>query len=135
MKVWANIEMLKKHEKIAGWLVVAAKHTAGNFNKKHNIRKKVMLDDVEIDEIPDNTDFTQDIAETAKFEKFIKSDIAGKFINQLSESERHFYELKYIQKLSNEEIGQILEITPNSVVVRGRRMIDKFKKELLNLKK
>jgi len=54
-----------------------------------------------------------------------------KFISQLSEEEYALYELKYIKKLSNQEIGEILGIKPNTAAVRCRRLIDKFKKDFL----
>jgi len=117
IKAWLNIENLKNHANVKGWLIVAAGHTAGNFNKKHMIRKARTGDPNAIDVIPDE-DFTEEI-----YGKIAAEEI----LSQLSEGERVLYEMKYVEKLSNQEIGAILGITANAVAARNNRLIKKLK--------
>ena len=128
---WIKRGLLKNHENIGGWLIVTASRVANNFNKNYKIRQNLMNDSIEMEDIADETDFADDIVETVKFEEYLKSNMAEKFINQLSEIERLLYELKHKQKLSNEEIGEISGISANAVASRNKRLIQKFKKNHL----
>jgi RNA polymerase sigma factor (sigma-70 family) len=134
-KAWINAEFLKKHKNAAGWLVKTAENTAYNFNAKYLTRQKFSDDSADTESISLEEDFTQRIVEEAEFDEFLKSGIIEKFFNRLSERDRIFYDLKFRQKLSNEEIGEMLEISSHSVAVKGRRLIEKFKKEFLSEKK
>jgi RNA polymerase sigma factor (sigma-70 family) len=135
IKAWMHTEDLKKHENVTGWLVLTAKRTADNFNRLHAIHKRAVGDSTGLEDIPQQEDFTEEVVEEARFNEFLKLNTAENFINSLSESERQLYEMKFRQKLSNEKIGEILKITPNAVASRNKRLIQKFKKEFLELKK
>ena len=131
IKAWRNMGDLRAHKNVGGWLIKCAEGVAGNFNKKYALRRKKSADISEIEKVEDGTDFAQDIVETAEFEKYIESHAIDKFLEQLSEDERALYGMKYMQKLSNEEIGKILGITANAVASRNKRLVQKFKKEYL----
>ena len=131
LKAWKNIEYLKKHENVLGWLIITVMGVTSNFNAKYRVRQKRTDDSLKMEDIADKTDFAQNIIETANFEEYLKSNIVEKFLSQLSDSERLLYELKHIKKLSNEDIGGILKISANAVVSRNKRLIAKFKKNYL----
>jgi len=126
---WENIDKLRKHENVAGWLVVTAKNVARKFNKKYLEEQKWIDSSIEIKNIVQESDFTQEIEDEMVYKQYIDSKIAERFATTLSEGERRFYDL-VVQKLSNEEIGKTLGIETHAALVRKSRMIKKFKKFL-----
>lgn len=128
-KAWIKIDILKNHKNVAGWLVKTAKNVSYHFNEKYLTRQRLAGDSENMENIAKDEDFTQEIVEEALFEEYTKSNIAEKFLSRLSEKERQFYDLKFVEKLSNEKIGKILGISAHAVVVRSRRLIEKFKKD------
>lgn len=125
IKVLANIETLKKHKNVAGWLVVTAKNVARDFNKQYLIRQNFIADYNGVEDVIDYEDFTDNIAGEIEAEKILKC---------LPLSERKLYEMKYVIGLSNEDIGKILRITANAVALRNKRLIQRVR-EFLVLKK
>ena len=126
---WKNIEKLRRHENEAGWLVVTAKNVAKKFNEKYLERQKWIDNSIEMDNIVQESDFTQKIEDEMVYKQYIDSKIDERFAATLSEGERRFYDL-VVQKLSNEEIGKTLGIETHAALVRKSRMIKKFKKFL-----
>ena len=119
IKAWDNIELLKEHENVAGWLVVTAKNVAMDFNKKYLLRQNYIINNKILDEITDEEDFDEKIASESAAEKILSC---------LSQDERKLYDLKHVAELSNEEIGKILGITPNAVASRNKRLTEKLRK-------
>ena len=116
---WENIKKLRKHENIAGWLIIAAQNTAHNFNRKYNIRQRHEINSNIIDYIPDKEDFT---------EKVLGEFTAEKILAGLRPEERKLYDYKYVMGYSHEKIGKMLRITPNAVALRNKKLIKKLQK-------
>jgi len=128
---WKNMDKLRKHENVAGWLVVTAKNVARKFNKKYLEEQKRIDNSIEMDNIVQENDFTQEIADEMVYQEYLDSGMVEKFMNDLTEDERKLYDLKRNQKLKNGEIAKILGITPNAVILRYKRLVEKFKKDYL----
>jgi RNA polymerase sigma factor (sigma-70 family) len=125
---YMKIETLYHHPNIMGWLVNTAQKYSRNFNRQYSQRKKFYNDSLDIEAMPDEKDLAQEIIEEISFEEYIKSDVVNKFLKKLSSDELKLYDLKYKQKLKNEEIGAIFGINAHAVASRNTRLINKFKK-------
>ena len=132
LTAWDKIDTLHSHPNITGWLIVTAQNVVSKFNAKYLNRQKLTDDSIDMEDIVQENDFTQELIDDMEYQKYIESGIVEKFISQLSESERQLYELKYKQKLKNEDIAKILKITSNAVASRSKRLIQKFKKNYLS---
>ena len=129
---WNKVDTLHNHPNITGWLIVTAQNLVSKFNAEYLKRQKLIDDSIDMEDIVQENDFTQELIDDMEYQKYIESGIVEKFINQLSESEQQLYELKYKQKLKNEDIAKILKIKANAVASRSKRLIQKFKKNYLN---
>jgi len=118
-KAWVNIKKLKKHENIAGWLIITAHNIAHNFNRKYNIRRNREVDSNIIDQLASDENFT---------EKIFGELEAEKILTRLSSKERNLYDYKYVSGYSNKAIGKILGITPSAVSDRIQKMLKRLKK-------
>jgi RNA polymerase sigma-70 factor (ECF subfamily) len=119
LKAWEKITKLKKHENIGGWLVLTAQNIAHNFNKKYNVHRNHEVGSNIIEQLTGEGDFTEKIFGELEAEKILAC---------LSSKERNLYDYKYVVGYNNEEIGEMLGITPNAVVKRNKKMIEKLKK-------
>ena len=117
-KAWVNIKKLRKHENIAGWLVITAKNIVMDFNKKYSIIRNHEADSNFMELIPHEEDFTEKISGEIEAEKILA---------RLSKKDRNLYDFKYVTGYSNEEIGKILGITPSAVSDRIQKMLKRLK--------
>ncbi len=119
-------EGLETHPSIDGWLYLTAKNVAKRFNKKHltELNKTCDIDDIEL---PDG-DFTEDLIDKLDTPLEKEELLKKRILDNLTDMEKDFYVLKYIKKLPNEEIGEILGITTGSANTRNMRLKAKIRK-------
>lgn len=116
-------EKLKpEHENIKGWLYKASVNVARTHNKKISSLLKSTL------EVDGNTPATYkldfDVIEELEYKRVLNEIIEE---NILSPNDKKFINLKFIKKLSNEEISKILNIEKDSVVKKATRLRTKIK--------
>jgi len=126
-----KIEELRKHENISAFLLATAKNISDNFNTKYILRCNLIDSTIEIEKIPQDIDYEEEIIEEAQYVKYLKDGVPERFINQLSKREQELYFLKYIEKRTNDDIAKILNISINAVASRTLRLKQKFKDEFL----
>ena len=86
---------------------------------------------IDIEDVPQDTDYEQELIEEALYVKYLEDSVPERFINQISKQEQELYFLKYIEKRTNEDIAKILNISVNAVASRTLRLKQKFKDEFL----
>ena len=123
---------IQTHGNVKGWLC----DTAKNFVKQYNARylkvnnKKREIEDCDI--IVE--DFSEQVIEDNLFKEAVEKGVIDKAVESLSFSERDFYDLRYIKKLSYKEISAIMgksESALNAKNTRLKRKIHDFLKIFL----
>lgn len=121
---------LENHQNISGWLYITSRNISLQFNEKMEVRKKELLiinDDEAVFE-PIVNDFSNQLIEDIEFEKLMKQGVLDDIISSLSQTERDFYHLRYVKKLSNKQISEITGKNDVAVRVRFSRLKEKIKK-------
>ena len=119
-------ENLEKHENIKGWLVKTAKNLSKQFTEKRNreIKRTVLT----INDIKDSYSVEDHVIEDIEFENMISNNTYARIMDKLSDSEKQFYNMKYIHKLSYDEICRLLGISFGTARARNSRLVAKVKK-------
>ena len=118
---------LQKYESrgvpFSSWLFRMALSELSNLFRLSKAQRTVNIDTVNVYPI------FEEIEET-KIDKYHDKivDIIG---NQLDEDELQLIEMRFFEKRSFKQMGDILEITENNAKVRTYRVIDKLKKKIL----
>ena len=120
-----NNKNLESHENIIGWLIKTAKNKARQFNEKKSREMKIVLPIS--DDLTDNVDIVEKIIEEDQLKRMLSQDIINKILKQLNDNELMLYKLKYKQKLSYEEICQIMGISLGTARARNSRLVSKIK--------
>ena len=118
---WQNLE----NKNYKSWLYKTADNFIKNFHKKHKrrIEKEMYIDDSITDIFSYEQNF--EIISDEEIEKY-KDEI----LKILTERERQLFDMKYIEKLSIAQIGEILHISKNNVKQRLYRLREKIKIEI-----
>jgi len=113
---------LEKHLNIKGWLNITAKNIAKRYKTKR-AAERIIISEKDIDKkVADKNDFVFDIENKAGYE-----EVLNKFSESLSKSDYRLFKLKYIERLSSKEIGDILGIKADSVDIKLIRLKNKIK--------
>jgi RNA polymerase sigma factor (sigma-70 family) len=121
---------LQNHPNIAGWLVRTADNYVKRYNKTNAIRFKRSA---ELEDDLSNDDFAKSSDENIVYNDMIKSGVLEKIFDTFTPAERDFYNLKYIQKLSDKEISDTTGMNPTLVRVKNHRLKLKVKKMITEL--
>ncbi len=117
---------LEKHKNITGWLIKTTKNITLQFNEKKSQEMKRFLPIYE--DLEDAIDLESQIIENLELKRMVSKDIISRVLGQLNDSEYKFYKLKYIHKLSYEDICMILGISCGTARARNSRIISKIKR-------
>lgn len=101
----------------ASWLFRIARNEVYFQHKKDSKTRQVNY----------SSDAINDIAEEIDEETLNKTAILVKAIEQLNDDETELIEMKYFEKRSYEEIGNILKMTSNNAKVKTFRVVQKLK--------
>lgn len=130
LKIYRNIEYFKNvnRERTISLIVIYAKNASLDLLRKKSRKNKHFSstysddDEVENDELPDDTDTPEEI--------IINRDIGerlAKYINMLPDSQREVIMLKYYHEMKEKEIAEILNITESTVSTRLSRAKEKLR--------
>ena len=118
------LESLHKYEfrgvPFASWLYRIASSEVNNLFRSQKAQRTVNIDSVSIYGIMDEI-------QESKIEEY-HDKIVSIIAEQLEEAELQLIEMRFFEKRSFKEIGEILEITENNAKVKTYRVLDKLKK-------
>jgi RNA polymerase sigma-70 factor, ECF subfamily len=103
----------------ASWLYRIAKSELYQSFRDEKATRTVNVETVNLSSMIDEME--EDISEESR-------SLLLKSIEQLAEDEVQMIELRYFEKRSFKEIGEILEITENNAKVKAHRVVQKMKK-------
>jgi RNA polymerase sigma-70 factor (ECF subfamily) len=115
-------ENLKDHPNIKSWLHLTAKNVAKDLRRQSNRHNRRTALFGAAETIADDDNFVREI-ET----KVIHRELLIELKETLSESDYRLFEMKYIEKRTSKEIGEILGIKPSSVDMKRCRLQKKLK--------
>lgn len=127
--IWEKIEDINLSDKYQAWIFQITRNKLNDYlRKKYSIK----VNTVSINEIEDlffDTSYENNEMDNKDqdFKKTMYYNALDIIINQLSDSQRQFYKLKYVERLSNKEIAEHLNISQNYVKVSNNRLIKKIK--------
>lgn len=107
----------------SSWLYRIAKSELYQSFRDKKAERTVNIDDVQLSVVID--EFDTDENEENK-QRLIKC------IAQLKESDIQLIEMRFFEKRSFKEIGEILDITENNAKVKSFRALEKLKKQFIN---
>lgn len=116
--LWQNFDSLDKSKSIKNYLLGIASHKVNDF-----LRKKYRSDSFEVRIDLENFETLEKFTQKNQPEKLILE-----LVKNLTQDEKEFIELKYINKMSFSQISKKLEITKNNAKVKNNRILKKLKK-------
>jgi RNA polymerase sigma-70 factor (ECF subfamily) len=123
IKIWANLNEYDSSLKLSSWLYrIVHNETISYIRKKGSYGKNnlIQLDDIILNDLYEDLRMESD-----KEEIFT---LTGKVLNMMPEKYRQYLILKFIEKLSYEEISDILKVPEGTVATRINRAKKLFKK-------
>lgn len=118
---------LKKYENrgvpFSSWLYRIAGNELNQFFRENKNSRSVNVDTDSLNDILDEE--TQDHEE-----KELQKERLIQMLGEIDEESLTMIEMRYFEKRSFKEIGEILDITENNAKVRLYRLVDKLKKRL-----
>ncbi len=128
-KAIQNLHQYKyKGVPFVAWLYRIASNEANTFFRKSKVQRTISLDSTIVISITDDIETVDEASHEKKMSDFISA------LDQLSEDELEFIELKYFEKLSFKEISYIKNVSVTNAKVKTHRIIQKLKK-LISKKK
>ena len=106
----------------SSWLYRIALNEVNQYYRSTKNKRTISLDEADIKEIIEQTD---NIINNDKREKLLKE------MSLLKTEKLSLIELRFFEKRSFKEIGEILNITENNAKVRTYRVLDEMKKKML----
>ena len=122
IKMWKNLNSYDDGLKLSSWLYrIVHNETISFCRKKRSFGKnnKLELEDIRLDDLPDDTD-TEINPETRFF-------LTHKVLDKLALKYREVLVLKFMEKMSYEEISDVLKIPEGTVATRMNRAKKMFK--------
>lgn len=107
----------------ASWLYRIAKSEVYQSYKETNAKRTVNVESVQVYDIIEEIDF-----ESIKERNELKQELI-QLIAELPETDLQIIEMRYFEKRSYREIGEILNFTENNTKVRAYRILQRLKKE------
>ncbi len=107
----------------SSWLYRIAGNELNQFYRKSKKNRSINIDTAGLDEVIDDDDLDHEEKEL-RMEKLIE------LLGDIDEESLNMIEMRFFEKRSFKEIGQILDITENNAKVRLYRLVDKIKKGL-----
>lgn len=126
IKALAKADALKNHGNVKAWLVLTAKYTVMNFNKKYIRERKKQ---VQLDEAHDNIcgeSFTESVHDEMDFGDMNIQGVKKAILDCLNSKEHELYSLKYEMNYDNPRIADKLGINENNVRARLSRLHKKI---------
>lgn len=122
LKAWQNIYSFKnkKGARFSSWLYRIAKNAV--IDHYRTKKEYIDIEDIKYDkEFASSSDIEEKIQNTKKFKEVKKA------IQNLSEDEQEVVVMKFVDELSNKEIGKILNKTQGTIRVIQYRALKKLK--------
>ena len=123
IKMWKNLNSYDDRLKLSSWIYrIVHNETISFCRKKRSFGKnnKSELDDIHFDDLPDEQDMEEDPE--------IRFFLTHKILNTLTLKYREVLVLKFMEKMSYEEISDVLKIPEGTVAIRINRAKKMFKK-------
>lgn len=119
LKALSNLKKYSyKGVPFSSWLYRIAHNELVTFIKKNEEKRCVNIDSVGVHEMADDIDSA--LVEK-QYEKLIET------VSDLPEEDLQLIEMRFFEKRSFKEIGEILDITENNAKVKTYRVLDKLK--------
>lgn len=127
--IWEKIEDIDLSDKYQAWIFQITRNKLNDYLRKKYSIKVNTLSINEIEDLFFDTNYENNEMDNKDqdFKKTMYQNALDIIINQLSDSQRQFYKLKYVERLSNKEIAEHLNISQNYVKVSNNRLIKKIK--------
>ena len=122
IKTWRNLNNYDDSLKFSSWLYRIVHNETVSFNRKRisfGKNNKVNLEDISLENFPDMSD---DVVDPE-----IKYLLTHKVLNKLSLKYREVLILKFFEKMSYEEISDVLKIPEGTVAIRINRAKKMFR--------
>ncbi len=109
----------------SSWLFRIAHNELCNYFKKHKASRTINIDSTFIKDIHEEENDSEEEAALV---------ILSEILTELPEEELQLIEMRFFQKMSFKELGEIMDITENNAKVRTYRTLDKLKKMMMDRK-
>lgn len=123
---YSRRDVLENHPNPGGWLMATAKFACMAYNRGKDIKAELTSID-EMYDLDDGYDYEQAIVERIREEQLVNAGAARKALDNLGETDRHIYFLKYVSHLTSKEISQLTGMTVSTVNVRVFRIKEKVR--------
>lgn len=107
----------------AAWLGTIARNKVRNYFKKAHVRHEILGE-----KVPEEAAMPEFFAEEAKHFRYPENRELFRRLQNLTEAERDFLELRYGMELTNGEIAAFVGISAEAVRKRYSRLIEKCKR-------
>lgn len=124
---YESFEQYKDYDNPAKWLILTGKNYARNYSRRK--RQKIIHENANTDLLSD-CGFEENVIEEILYQKYLYTGVLEKTLAQLNFREMQLYELKYIQKMPNRKVSEVLNLAEGSVKVMNTRLKKKIIKIL-----
>lgn len=122
MKVFCNLDNFKIGSSFRAWIYKIATNNLIDHYRKSGKRKEA-----DIENIQEPADIEENLPENY-VEKQENRQLVHKILNSMSKRYQEILQLKFFSELSNNEIAEIMQISPNNAGVIIHRALKNFQK-------
>lgn len=121
IKVFTHLNGYKKKDcSFKSWLYRIAVNAIIDHHRKHSVKKEIT-----VEEFPEIVDDNQDQEQMLR--KMENQKIVQSLLDEMPSAYQKILQLKFFSELSNLEIAEVLDVSPNNVGVLLYRALKKFK--------
>ncbi|MYB63283.1 RNA polymerase sigma factor [Candidatus Poribacteria bacterium] len=120
LKAYSKLPTLKNHNQFAGWIYAIANRLCIDWirKQKHVIQS---LEDTRLEEIEESSYVHHMIEQQETERKENYHELVQKLLDKLPESERQVITFYYLEDMSTKEIGELMEVSVNTITSRLQR--------------